>query len=106
MPISRLPRDTMGVPIQALSPDPTGVAVASIGAVSARVAIPSGSDVIRIAANKSCYFRLGDSSVTADGNDSLFPGGAEVFRVPADATHIAFIQDGVVTGVATVTRLI
>jgi len=98
----------MGVPIQALAPDysPASVSVASIGATSDRVSVPAGSDIVRIASNKPCYFTFGDETVEADGTSSLFPGGVEMFRVPSGATHIAFIQDGVVTGVATVTRMV
>lgn len=106
MPAFELLKDKWGNPLQALAPDPTGVAVVAIGAVSARVALPADSTVLRVASNQKCYFRFGDAAVAAAGTDSLFQAGTEIFTVPAGATHIAVIQDGAVTGTMTLTRMV
>lgn len=102
--------DRFGNPVQALSPQNAAAQVA-IGAASARIALPVDSDsgvaeVVRLAANQSCYFRFGDVTVVAAAaTDHLFPPGSELFETPAGATHIAVIQDGAVTGKMTITRM-
>lgn len=105
MPISNLPRDQVGNPVQALAPDPTGVVIVSVGAVSARQALPTEADIVRISATQDCFFRFGDGSVTATGSDSFITRGAETFKVPPGVTHIAFIQLSS-SGQASVTRMI
>lgn len=81
----------------------------SIGASTARVAIPSvGADVanvVRVASNASCYIAFGDSGVNATTDSTLFPAGVEVLTVPPTATHIACIQDGAVTGTFQITAV-
>lgn len=101
-----LVRDKWGNPIQGLYPDPDGVATVAIGAASARVALPSDAHIIRIATSQPCYFKFGDGTVAATGTDSLFPAGSETFRIPAEATHIAVIRDGVVVGTCSITRML
>ena len=71
---------------------------AATGAASARSAIPvdgSGNrpNFIRVAARNECYFKIGDSSVTATTNDVLVQNAdAVLIQVPKAATHIAYIQ--------------
>lgn len=87
-----LPRDRVGHAIQALAPEAGTTATGTVAGTSARVALPTGAEVVRVCAVNDCYIRFGDSSVTAAGTDALFIKGAEVFKVPAGATHLAFIQ--------------
>ena len=76
---------------------------AATGAASARTAIPvdgSGNrpNFLRVAARNECYFKIGDSSVTATTNDILVQNADSVIiQVPKGATHIAYIQ-GVAAG--------
>jgi len=76
---------------------------AATGAASARSAIPvdgSGNrpNFVRVAARNECYFKIGDSSVTATTNDILVQNAdAVLIQVPKAATHIAYIQ-GVAAG--------
>lgn len=103
---ANLALDQKGNPIQALSPDPVGVAKVAIGAASAAVALPVDCDVVRLANNVSCYFKFGTVGVTAAITDSLSPPGVDIVRIPTGATHIAVIQDGAVTGAMTITRMV
>jgi hypothetical protein len=69
----------------------------AVGAASARVAIPAlgPSGEVYVMANQRCFFRTGDSAVTASAGNS-HPLAADerfYFRVPAGHTHIAFIRD-------------
>ena len=83
---------------------------AATGGASARSAIPtdgSGNrpNFVRIAARNECYFKIGDSSVTATTNDILVQNAdAVIVQVPKAATHIAYIQ-GVAAGQINVTPL-
>lgn len=83
---------------------------AATGAASARTAIPtdgSGNrpNYLRIAARNECYFKIGDSSVTATTNDVLVQNADSVIiQVPKAATHIAYIQ-GTAAGQINVTPL-
>lgn len=67
------------------------------GAASARITIPNNSAgqkplYIRVAASAESFVRLGDSTVTATGNDLLIqPADSERLAV-GGATHIAYIQ--------------
>lgn len=87
MPVSR-----QGHLLQAFAPDPAAVTVGSAGATTSNFALPTGAEVVRIACANDLYFKFGTSGVTATGSDSLMLKGAEVFKVPAGATHIAVIQ--------------
>ncbi len=99
-----LPRDNQGYAIQALAPDAN--VIVAIGAASANVALPTGAEVVRISAPVNCYIKFGTAGVTATGNDPAMNTGAEVFRVPTGATHIAAIQNGAVTGNASITKMV
>ena len=100
---STLPRDMLGWPIQAMAPGTT--AVVAIGAASANVALPANAEVVRLAGNNNCHINFGTSGVTATTSSMLFPTGAEIFKVPAGATHVACIQSGAVTGSVTITKM-
>ena len=103
-----LRRDKVGFPIQALAPDYTSGAVASvsIGASATSAALPSDCDVVRVAASNDCYIRFGLTGLAAVATDSVFPKGVELFSVPAGATHFSVIQLGAVTGTVSVTRML
>lgn len=101
---SALPRDAAGNAIQALAPDAT-VNVA-IGVASAAAALPAGAQIVRVASNAKCFVKFGLVGLVAAGTDLMFPSGAELFTVPAGATHVAVIQDGAVTGSLNVTRMV
>jgi hypothetical protein len=83
---------------------------AATGAASASTAIPVASDgtrprYIRVAARNESYVKLGTSGVTATTNDILVqPADSVVLHVPANITHIAYIQ-GVAAGQVNVTPL-
>ncbi len=100
-----LPQDKFGNPIQSLTPDAT-VTVA-IGAGSISTALSADTAVVRIANPVAAHFRFSVGAGTAVATDPLLPTmSAEMFTVPAGATHINMIQEGAVTGTATVTRMI
>lgn len=99
-----LPQDQKGNAVQALAPS-TNANVA-IGAASANVALPAGAEVVRIAASCNCFINFGNSTITASGTSPVFNAGAEIFKVPVGATHIAVIQNGAVTGTLSATRMV
>jgi hypothetical protein len=93
-----LAKDKFGHPIQAL---PLGARVeVAISAASARVALPAGTTIVRVAHNNPCYIKFGDNTVTVSAADGhLCPGqGVEIFILTGGETNIAAIQDGAVTG--------
>lgn len=101
-----LPKDNNSTAIQAVSPD-TNVSQSISSAGQVRFAIASDSDIIRIASTASCYFKLGDSGVTATSSDILFPPGAEIFSIKARGfTHVSILGVDVTPGVASVTDMI
>ena len=104
MPSYTLPKDRYGVAIQTLAPSTTATNVTVAGA-SARTALPAGSDIVRIGCTTACYFEFGTSGVSATTSSAVFTAGAEVFRVPDAATHVAFLQVSA-GGVASVTAMV
>lgn len=77
----------------------------TIGGSSVRVALPSGPQVVRLAATGNCWIKFGDGTVTATTSDTLFPAGVEVVKIPTGVTHIAAIQDGASTGSLSITGM-
>ncbi len=75
----------------------TGVSAAT-GAASARSVLPTDNSgkqpkYIRVSARNECYVRVGDSTVTATGNDILVqPADSIILQVAPGHTHIAYIQ--------------
>jgi hypothetical protein len=99
-----LPRDTIGFAVQALSPR-TGTNVnVAVAAASARGAIPTNCDVVRIATNTDCYVLFGDNTVVATNLCMFFPAGSEVFRIPTGTTNVAFIRSSA-DGTASITAM-
>ena len=99
-----MPRDKYGASIQVLAPS-TNATNVTVGAASARTALPAGSDIVRICSTTACYFLFGSVTVDAATSSPLFTAGAEVFRVPDAATHVAFLQVSA-GGVASVTAMV
>lgn len=100
-----LPRASSGDFVQILGPDTAGAVQGTIGATSARVAIPSGAKIIRVAASQTCFLNFGDSTVEASSGDMYFPSGVEYFSVESGITHIAFIEIGAAGGLLNVVKL-
>jgi hypothetical protein len=89
-----------GAPLQVVTWSGDRVAIALSG-TSARVALPTGSDLVEIAASENCYIAFGDNTVEATSSigavSRLFIAGVQVVPVPTDAngaplTHIAALQ--------------
>lgn len=74
-----------------------GITRQAVGAASARVALPTlgASRELYVMASTRCFFRSGDSSITAAAGASHPLAADERFhlRVPAGHTHIAYIRD-------------
>lgn len=89
-----LPRDDDSSPVQVLSVASNGTAhLTATEGGSANLALPSGSNIVRVAATAPCWIAFGDAGVTAaasDINSLLFPAGAEMFFLrDSSYTHIA-----------------
>lgn len=106
-PIS-LPRDKRGADIDGVLNLDTNATVLTIGAASVRAALPSGSQIVRLAASGACHFKFGSNTVAAAASDShLLPANAvEYVQVPSTATDIAVIQNGAATGSLTVSKVV
>ena len=91
---TKLPGDEDSTPIQVLAPD---LAVyVTVGAVSARTALPTAAEIVMLACENPCWITFGDNAVTSTASTSpafLFPGGVMLVRVPDGATHLAAIQN-------------
>jgi hypothetical protein len=74
-----------------------GITQQAVGAASARVALPTlgASREIYVMATTRCFFLNGDVTVVAAAGTSHPLAADERFhlRVPAGATHIAYIRD-------------
>lgn len=80
-----LPRDDDSAPMQILSPKPAStVHLTATEGADDSVALPTGTQVVRIAAVGSVWLAFGGSAVDAAAAQSdsfLFPAGAEVFNL-------------------------
>lgn len=93
MSTPRLVKDASGHPIQVLSDDiSVAPGIITVAGTSARVAIPAGAQVLRFAATTNCYYKWGDSTVTATSADRIMPASVEFKAVPLGVTHVAAIQ--------------
>ena len=102
-----LPIDRNSASVQVLGPGAYAGGFA-VGVASASAALPTGTvggDIVRIAATQDCYIKFGLTGLTAASTDILFLAGAEFFKVPQAATHIAAIRVGS-DGVVQVTKMI
>ncbi len=80
-----LPRDNDSTPIQTLSPEPTGTVhlTATEGADDSS-ALPTGTEVVRIAALGNVWVAFGGSSVAAAATETdsfLVPTGLDYFHL-------------------------
>jgi hypothetical protein len=97
--------DSNGRAIQSLSPNMASIGAVGISGASARVALPTNAQVIRISTSGNCFVRFGDNTVTATSNDMLFPIGTEIFTMEPSWTHVACIQEGSDTGTLSVVEM-
>jgi len=76
-----------------------GITRQAVGSASARVALPTlgQSRELYVMATQRCFFLAGDSAVVAAAGTSHPLAADERFhlRIPATATHIAYIRDSV-----------
>ena len=82
----------------------------ALGATSADIAIPAGSEFVGISTTGNCHFRIGSGVQTAVATDPLITPNSEiqVVRVTGiPSPHIAVIQDAVTpnTGVLSVFKV-
>ena len=85
-------------------PDPDGVANLTIGAATARVALPSGSINIMLYGTVDFYYKLGNILVFADTNSSQLPAGSGEIAVGLH-TYIAVLRIGAVDGNLNITKM-
>ena len=105
MPNIRLPLDMLGNPIQSLTPSTT--VVLAIGVASVSVALPTDTSIVRIANPVAAHVSFTVGTGTAVATDPLLPTmSSEFFTIPAGATFVNMIQEGAVTGNATITRMV
>lgn len=101
-----LPKDNNSVAIQALYPN-TNVNLSISSGGSVRVALPTDTNLVRIATNQDCYIKFGDSGVVATTSDMFFPVGAEVFScTDNEITYIAALGTDPAAGVFSATKMV
>ena len=98
-----------GAPIQVLAP--TGVSArGALTGVTDRVGPFLAGSVVSLWASIDCFFRFGDSTVTADATadcDPLTAKQREFYSLGAGNTHVAFIlQSGAGPGIFHVRELV
>lgn len=110
----RMWTDKGGNPIQAIR---LGTTVRlAVGATSARVALPSGSEIVRVLfvdivpavdANNSCAVKFGGGTVDATlATDALIVPGEYIFKVdPATETYMAAIGQGSSQGLISISAI-
>ena len=98
-------RDTSGGVVQALQP--TENVTLNVTTSSARVQLPSDTELVRIAALVDVYLQFGGSGVTATTSSMLFPAGTEVFNTQdAATTHVAALLVGTSSSTLTATKML
>ena len=91
--------------IQVLAPDDATSVNGTSGGSSVRLALPANCKVVEIWPSAGVHWTFGNSSVTADTSDK-YANGPAVYKVPDDATHVAFITvTGGAAAIVSVTRL-
>lgn len=101
-----MPKDVDGKAVQTLAPVESSVVQLVISAGNARTALPTGANIVELAANDTCRVKFGDSNVDAtSGTSRIFPAGVAIYRVPAEATHIAVTQVGTSSGFVTIAEM-
>lgn len=100
-----LPKDNNQDVVQALSPIESVTQSISNGG-QVRFAIPTNTDIVRIASAANCYVKFGNSGVVATSADMLFPTGAEVFSIKSRGyTHVSLLGIDVSPSSASITRM-
>lgn len=109
----KLPQDKDSEPIQVLSPVEGTVANLTLSGTTARVALPTGSEIVQFSVSGACHLRFGTGAVNAATTDFYYPAGfVGTLQVPETspgvlATNIAGIfATGTTTAVLYVQRLV
>ena len=103
---AQLPIDKDSIPIQALSPVESTVAQLTIGATTSSIALPANAEIVEVTAQDVCRMAFGLSGVEASAASRLVLAGTSVYKVPAEATHIACIRVGSSSGAISITKLV
>ena len=106
MPGFTLPKDNNSDALQALGISTSTNSSVSSGA-AVRSALPSDTQIVRIASLTNCYIKFGDSTVVATTSDMLFPIGAEVFSIKDRGyTHCSVRGASVTPDICSITRMV
>lgn len=81
-----------GTPLQVIPPDTAQGGDVTTAGTTANVDL-QGAVLVRVATAEDAYLNFGDNTVTAAAGDIWHPAGTELYAVPRDATHMAYIQD-------------
>ena len=99
-----LPRDANSGVLQALAPVES--VVNNINTTAVRYALPTNTDVVRLAVTQNAHIKFGDSGVTATTSDLVFPTGAELFSVKNRGfTHVSILSTSATPSAASVTKM-
>lgn len=107
-PSFQMPVDRQAQSLQVLSPVYATSVNGSVTNSSARVTLPTDSDIVFISNTQDAWIKFGNSAVSiASGGESgsfLLLAGERVFQKPQGVTHLAFLRVSV-DGVINVTNL-
>lgn len=94
---TKLHQDANNIAVQGtLCPIPDKNELVSISGITARNSTAFTYKVIRVISSVACFFKLGDSTVTADTGDHYLPQNVVEYFTVKDYTHIAVITSGAV----------
>lgn len=100
-----LPRDVGNATIQAVFP--VASSNMAVSGSTARVALPTETNIVRIASTVDVYLEFGGSGVNATSSSMLFPAGAEIFScIDNSVTHVAALIVGAVPGTLSATKMV
>lgn len=90
-----LHKDVDNLPVQgALCPIPGSSQAVAVSGITARTSTAFTYKMIRVLCSVPCYFRLGDSTVTAAVTDHYLPPNVIEYFTVKEYTHIAAITAG------------
>lgn len=92
----RLPQDRESQPIQVLAPAQATSVNSPVGGTTARLQIPTTSEIILITSTEDVWVKFGSSSVAisaaGETGSFLLLAGERALQTPTGMTHLAFIQ--------------
>ncbi len=109
MPETNLARDKADNAIQVLAPEDSATVIGTSNGTTQRLTLPASArvgSVVEVACSDGIHWQFGNGSVNATTSNKYQGPGSVPYKVPAGATHLAFIAStGVASAICSVTPL-